>query len=245
MRWVLLLALLAGADSAEAQGTNARVDRVRAGFTLGLQADTTPLSQASMLTEYVEPTPVVAASAARAMPWFDTGVTVTVVGRLGIAVSVSYLSHTSTARVEADIPHPFFFNRRRAISGQVDDVRHGELATHLDAVYLLPWRRLDVALSGGASVLRVEQSFVSDVDYAESYPYDAAGFRAATLTTQTRNATGYNAGVDVTWKVSPMWGVGALVRYTGATIPFATTAIDFGSHRAGGLQVGAGVRVKL
>ncbi len=54
---------------------------------------------------------------------------------------------------------------------------------------------------------------------------------------------GYNAGAAVTWKLASSWGVGGVVRFSRAKVPFAAGALDFGTREVGGLQVGGGIRV--
>ena len=69
----------------------------------------------------------------------------------------------------------------------------------------------------------------------------------ATLTTRRRSRaeidresgskTGFHGGAGLTWKLGPRWGVGGLLRYSRATVPFA------GRVAAGGLQAAGGLRV--
>jgi len=242
MRFVLVVvSLLVGAAPVLAQ--SAWTDRVRVSVSAGPQTDTALLSESIELRKYVEPAPVTARTPSALVPFFDLGVAVRLAGNLGLGVAYSYVSDKGTADVAADIPHPFYFNRRRAIAGQATGVRHTENAAHVDAVYLVVLPRLDVALSGGASFIQVEQDFVADVTFTESFPYDTAAFLSARLTRASASNTGYNAGVDLTWKVSRAWGVGGLVRFSRARVPLAADGLDFGKVDAGGVQAGAGLRL--
>jgi hypothetical protein len=248
MRGALALAALCLAGLAEpalAQGLGGEgwTGRVRAGFSVGAQLDTTRLSQDGSLTEYLEPAPFTAESPQGAVPWFDGGVAIRLFGNVGAGVSVSYLGGTSTAAIEADIPHPFYFGQPRAIAGEKSGIRHRELATHVNAVYVVASDRIDLSLSGGVSFFSVEQSFVTDILYAEAYPYDSATYVDATLTHEQESGAGYNVGADVTWKFSPAWGVGGLIRFSRASVAYDVEGQDVGSIDVGGLQVGAGVRV--
>jgi hypothetical protein len=238
---LVVVALCLGVSPALAQ--SAWTDRVRVSVSAGPQADTTLLSESVLIQKYVEPAPVIARASAAAVPFFDLGVAVRLAGNLGVGVAYSYANDKGAADVEAEIPHPFYFDRRRAIAGQAPGVRHTERAAHLDAVYLVVRPRLDVALSAGASFIRLEQDFVTDVTFTESFPYDTAAFLSATLTRASASSTGYNAGVDLTWKLSRIWGVGGLVRFSRARVPLAAAGLDFGKLDAGGLQAGAGLRI--
>lgn len=217
--------------------------RARLSLSGGAQVGTNRLSQSTTLTKNVEGTPLTADLSKAAVPFFDAGLAVRLAGNFGAGVAVSYLVNTDAAEVKADIPHPFFFNRPRAITGLAEGVHHSELATHVDAVYVIASSPIDLALFGGASFFRVNQDFVSDVLYAESYPYDTASFVSARLTRANASKIGYNAGADVTWKLGERWGIGGLLRYSRARIPFATAGVDAGTSDVGGLQAGGGLRV--
>ena len=242
MRRLLLLiaTLLVAAHPAFAQGWTGRA---RVSISGGAQIDTTRLSESITLTKYVEPAPVTAEVPKGALPFVDLGVALRLAGNLGAGVSVSYLTNREEAEVTAQIPHPFYFNQLRPISGTVSGVLHKELATHTNLVYLIASPRIDLMLSGGASFFQVEQGFVSDVLYAEAYPYDAASFLDATLTRERESKVGYNAGADVTWKFSRRLGLGGLIRFSRARVPFAVGELDAGTVKVGGLQAGGGLRL--
>ena len=234
-------ALLAGAQPAFAQG--GWTGNARASVSLGTQLDTVRLSESITLEKYVEATPVTAELPKKSLTFFDGGAAVRLVGSLGVGIAISYLTDTDVADVQAAIPHPFFFKQPRRISGQVANVLHKELATHINAVYVIASRRIDLTLSGGASLFSVEKDFVTDVAFTETYPYDTATFANATLTRATASKTGYNAGADVTWKLADTWGIGGLLRYSRADVPFTAGGLNVGTVEAGGLQAGAGLRL--
>jgi hypothetical protein len=239
----LLLALLMTLAAAPVFAQDGWDGRVRISVSAGSQLDTNRLSESISLTKNVESAPVTADLAKAAVPFFDGGLAVRLFGNVGAAVSVSYLTNTADADVTARIPHPFFFNRPRTVTGQAQGVRHAELATHVDAVYVIVSSRIDLTVFGGASFFRVDQDFVSDVLYGETYPYDTAAFVSAKLTRVQASKTGYNAGADVTWKLGDRWGVGGLLRYSRARIPFSFDGIDPGTSNVGGLQAGGGLRL--
>ena len=74
-------------------------------------------------------------------------------------------------------------------------------------------------------------------------PYDTASFADATLTTERESKVGYNAGADVVWKFSRRWGLGGLIRFSRARVPFAVGELDAGAMKVGGLQAGGGLRL--
>jgi hypothetical protein len=255
MRRVAALTLLSvcAASAAAAQGRGqgqgpppepARwSDRARVGVSAGVQGRTLPLSQSLELTKYVEPAPMTAEVPRTAATLIDAGVQVRLQRNLGVSVALSYLSGTHEAQVEGEIPHPLYFDAPRDISGRTSRIGHDELAVHTNLVYMLPMRGVDVLVFGGGSFFRVAQDFVVDVHFTETYPYDTATFARADLVAGTARATGFNVGTDITWPLGRAWGVGALVRYTQADVPFEVDGQALGRPRVGGLQVLGGVRV--
>lgn len=237
---VLLLGGTLGARPAFAQRWT---DHAIVSVNVGAQVDTERLSERITLEKNVEPAPVTATLDDKTLPFFDVGATFRIAGSLGVNVALSYLSETDTADVSAEIPHPFFFNRLRPISGQAASVRHRELAFHANVAYVVASPSVNLVLAGGASFFDVEQDFVTDVEFNESFPFDTATFRSATLTRVSATETGYNVSADVTWKIGESWGVGGLVRFSRATVPFRAGGLDFGEIDVGGLQAGGGLRL--
>lgn len=177
-------------------------------------------------------------------PAFDGGVAVRLLGHLGIGVGISSFSNEHDASISASIPHPFFFNTPRSISG-VGSLRRNELAAHVQAVYVLATgRKWDIAIAGGPSFFSTEQDVVSDVTYAETYPYDTATFVAASTSRVSKKAVGFNASADVTVHVAPHVGLGVLVRFSRASLEFAVPShAETVKLNAGGVQVGGGLRL--
>jgi hypothetical protein len=175
-------------------------------------------------------------------PLVDGGVTFHVWRRLGAGLAISYASTRVNAAIDASLPHPFFLNTFRHISGTTGVSRH-ETAAHLQASYLLPASaHVLVLLSGGPSIINVSQPVVTEVQYSQAYPYDTATFTGAVTRDGSGTAVGFNAGGDVTWMIGRTIGIGGMARYTRGT-----ATVDAGSGRtlrvhAGGAQIGAGVR---
>jgi hypothetical protein len=237
----LVAAAVVSLNAGPAFAQGAWVDRARVSFSVGSQADTTLAAQSMSLLKYAEPAPLTTGLKGWA-PFVDAGVAVRFARHLGVGLAVSYASANGDAEVNADIPHPFQFEQPRAIRGLASGVTHRELVAHADLVYVLAFRRMDLAVSGGASIFRVGQDLVSKISVDEVYPYDTASFSSATLTGVTEWRAGYNGGVDLTWKVTPRWGVGGLLRFTRASVPFELDGLEAGTATVGGFQIGAGVR---
>ena len=231
----VLIAPVLNCDEAYAQ--RQWTGRVRGAFNALIQTDSAGLSQSFTLVKNREPAPIAAELSSATVPLFDDGIFVRIVENLGAGVAFSSLTRTDEAQITARIPHPFFFNQPRAING-VSSVEHKELATHLSAVYVVVSERFDVALLAGLSLFQVDKDFVEDVAYDESYPYDTASFTRSGINHESASKTGFHGGADVTWKLGRQWGIGGLLRYSKASVPFADRSVD-----AGGLQAGGGLRV--
>jgi hypothetical protein len=176
---------------------------------------------------------------------FDGGAQFRIAGGFGVGVAASWFSKAKGATVDAALPHPFFFGTPRSITGPADDLRREELATHLQAVYVIrPAGKIDVALAAGPSFFRVNQALVADVTFRDTYPYEAPAFTAAFSSVVTSHKTGFNAGADVGVRVSRNVGIGWLVRYSKAVMEFAVpNSTATVKADAGGLQLAGGVRL--
>jgi hypothetical protein len=163
-----------------------------------------------------------------------------------IAGAYSQSRDKNPASVTASIAHPFFFDRFRSISGESEDLRQDEHALHISAMWMIPVnRRLEIGVFGGPSYFWVTREFVEDVQYAETFPYDTATFTGVAVGEAQANHLGGHVGLDLTWLFTREIGVGALVRYSRASVDFETPAGGAASVDVGGFQVGAGLRVRF
>lgn len=161
--------------------------------------------------------------------------------KLEIGLGVTHYGRSGSAKVTAQLPHPFFDNAYRPIEGSTRATRD-ETAAHLLFGYALPVSdRFRVLLTAGPSVLNVGQTIVSDVTYSEAYPYDTAVFTGTVKKNATRAAAGFNAGADLFWMFSRTVGAGGLVQFTRARVRESAGGRSV-SFDAGGVQAGAGLR---
>jgi hypothetical protein len=235
----LCAVLFPSAASAQSAGWNGRV---RVSVNGGLQVRSDTLSQSFTVQKNLESAPVTVDIDTSRGTLFDAGVVVRLKGRFGVGVAASFVNHESNADVTAEIPHPFHFNQPRTVTGTTP-VSRTEVVAHLDVVYMVSRRKLELLLSGGPSFFNIDQTLATDVSYADTYPYDTATFTAATKTRVTKKATGFHVGTDVTWKLSRNVGLGGLLRFTRASATLSAASANTVSDQAGGLQAGGGVRV--
>jgi len=83
------------------------------------------------------------------------------------------------------------------------------------------------------------------VTVSETYPFDTATFASATTKQLSSTAVGFNAGVDISSPLSSRVAVGGLVRYSRADVKFSNTGAAEQTVRAGGLEAGAGIRIRF
>ncbi|MCU1385911.1 MAG: hypothetical protein JWL71_4608 [Acidobacteria bacterium] len=178
----------------------------------------------------------------RTISGFDVAGGVRVWRNLAIGVDVSFFSKTIGGDVSAQVPHPFFFNRLRAVSGAASGLTRDETAAHVQALWMIPLRtRWQLSLAGGRSWFVVGQDLVSGVAVAQTFPYDTATFAAPTTVHRTGSRLGYNAAADLSYRLRRHVGLGVGAMFSHAAIPIDDTlTVD-----AGGGRIAAGQRFRF
>jgi hypothetical protein len=173
----------------------------------------------------------------------DLGARARVARHVAVGGSVTWLSQKTSGDVSATVPHPFFFNALRQVSGVGTDLPREEIAAHGEVSALVPIGRvLQAAVFAGPSYFHLQQGLVLDVAVNETYPYDTATFASATTTDVSKSAFGFNAGVDVSARIAGHVGVGVTARYSRATVKLPASDTEDVAVRGGGLQIGGGIR---
>ena len=163
---------------------------------------------------------------------------------LGAGVAVSYFTRDDIATTTSSVPHPFFFNQPRQVTGDATGVNRSETVVHAQVMYLInTGGRLRLVLSGGPSFFNVNQDLVTDIVVTESYPFDTASFGSATKTSAKGSAVAFNVGGDVMWMFGRNVGVGGLVRFSRATVDLDAPDNRTVSVDAGGVYAGGGLRL--
>lgn len=192
----------------------------------------------------VEPAVVNLSYGAAGSPLLTGGIGVTLWKQLGVGVSVSSATRRGSAAVDGQIPHPFFFQKPRALTGTAAGLTRAETAVHLQVLYAIPAsRRVTLTLSGGPSFASVGQDLVREVRYSESYPFDAVVYQGVNTSRVKASAPGFNAGADLRWMFARRLGAGALVRFVRANVDLPSPSGITLHTQAGGLQAGGGIRI--
>ena len=236
------IVVLASADSSEAQG-RPWSERIWIGAGGGVQLAGTAFDDTFEVPLYAETETVDVDYPMKNGAVIDARAGYRLWKGFTVGAGVTHYSQRADARVEARLPHPFFDNQFRIIEGTTSALR-GETTVHLLLGWMLPLSdRLRVMLTGGPSIVTIEQTLVTDVEYSETYPYDTAEFTGASTRRASRSATGFNAGADVTWMFSRQVGAGGLVQFSRARANVSpgegrSIAVD-----AGGVQFAGGLRL--
>jgi hypothetical protein len=219
------------------------LDRARISINVGTQPSSTTFTSTTTSPLYQETSTISSTYTVPSGPLFDGGFLVRLGGNFGVGVALASYAKGKDASVAGSIPHPFFFNTPRSISGTAGNLQRRELAAHIQAAYVIAASRFDVVLSGGPTFFDVSQDLVSSVSFTETYPYDTATFGTASTTKATGTKLGYNAGVDIGVTLARNFGVGVLFRFSRATLTLPLTGSDAGvAVDAGGPQLAAGLR---
>jgi len=105
--------------------------------------------------------------------------------------------------------------------------------------------RVQVVVFAGPSLFRVTQGLVTGVNVNDPPPFDATTFASATVVETHRSHIGANGGVEASVRVWKALGVGAIARFSRATMPFDAVDGTALKIRAGGLQGGGGLHVRF
>jgi hypothetical protein len=166
--------------------------------------------------------------------------------QLGIGLGVSRFSRSTPALLSASVPHPFVFDRDRAVDGKVGGLKREELAVNVRASRVVPvGRRTQVMVFGGPSFFRVKQGLVSDFAYTDAYPYDTAAFERGETRNAKKSKIGVNVGVDAGFFLTPQLGVGGMVQFAGMTLDFPSAGGGTQDVKTGGFQAGGGLRLRF
>jgi hypothetical protein len=206
----------------------------------GYQSASDTFSQEQTFSLYQETARYTSSYEVQSGPTIDAGGALRLWKGLGAGAAFTTFKDERDITIEGTLPHPFFFDRQRPISGTAPGTRE-ETAVHVNAVYFLPVSpKFQVLVFGGPSFFTVKQSVVGPINYAEAFPYDTVTFTSATVREEKESKVGFNVGADVGFYFSKYIGVGGIVRFSRASIPFS-----LGERDAGGAEVGGGVRIRI
>jgi len=229
-----------------ARSSNAQsfADHARVSINAGAQPNSSTFTAVQSVPLYQQTATVNSTYGVPSGAFFDGGVTLKVSGGFGVDVGASVFTSSQTATITGLIPHPLIGGSFRPISGTASSLERNEIAGHVDAAYVVSAGRVDLLVAGGPAFFTVSQDLAESITFAETSPASSTvTFTGATVSKAMATALGFDAGVDVAFKLSANVGVGAVVRYSRASMTFPLTNTASGAHAdAGGLHAGAGLR---
>jgi hypothetical protein len=160
---------------------------------------------------------------------------------LSVAAGLWMASSNSAAAATVSIPDPLFFGRFKTVALDSSQAPRPLKQTSAGVNIQFMWAlavgaRTDLSLFVGPSVVRVRQ----DVATVAVTPNS----QTATMSIDTQSAStsrAGNAGIDLTYRFAPHYGVGMFVRYAGGEVNLPAVP----KLKVGGVQVGAGLRMRF
>jgi hypothetical protein len=143
------------------------------------------------------------------------------------------------------LPHPFFYDRLRELSGE-QPLSRSERALHLDPVLSLHFGpRLSVDAFSGVSLFFTETELLDEILYEEVFPYDSLVSKGTTLRRMVARPLGYNLGVSTTLRLLGVLGMNFGLRYSRAEVPLDLAEGRETHFDIGGLRFGAGLSILI
>jgi len=180
-------------------------------------------------------------------------------GQFGVGLGFDFYFRNRAANVDAQVPHPFFFNRLRTATFETNALGARDAALNIPLVWMPPARgKVRILAFGGPTIFRASQTLVTDLALDEQYPYDAVSITGVTTKERSKTLFGYHVGGDVSYFFSQsrpstrrgstrpgqgyLLGFGVGVRYSHAKMKFNDDAGVTTEGSAGGLSVVTGLR---
>ena len=183
---------------------------------------------------------------------FDFGGGVMFTRQLGAGVSFGGTAHMKPADLYVDIPHPTVFNRHASDTAVTEgDLQRVEGAVHIQVMGVTELsRRARLRVFGGPTYFRVQQDLSSGITYLQAFNLLGANSVDITGTDIEEKLEGtgwgFHAGADFSFFFSRVVGIGAMARYSRGTVEVIEPAFDTPLElKAGGLQIGGGLRLKF
>ncbi|MEO5894708.1 MAG: outer membrane beta-barrel protein [Vicinamibacterales bacterium] len=234
---LLCLTLCAAAVPAEAQmtWTNKGFVNVNAGVQVGSQ----DLTVTTPFDIYNETGSVASTLDAKGGGLFDISAGYKVWRNLTVGVGYSMTGSKTDGSITASVPDPLIFDAHRNVTASAPGLKHTENQIHFTGTWMVPVTdKIDVGVSFGPTLFLVKQDVPNSVTVSEP----GAAVTNVGVDKVDESALGFHLGVDVNYMLNTRYGVGGLARYTRASIEIANASDKL---KAGGFQIGAGVRVRF
>jgi len=184
-------------------------------------------------------------------PLIDAAGGVRVWRNLGVGVGYSYFRSSETTTLTAQVPNPAVFDSLRSATGSSGELSHAESDIHVQFLWMFPLsEKVHVAAILGPSFLIVSQDIITGLNLVEGDPpFSTVAISSAQTQKQSKTGVALTIGTDVSYFISPRWGVGGFLRYSRLNGGVVDIPSPDGSYTvavpAGGVQGGGGVRYRF
>lgn len=244
-RSTILSLALAAATLAVATPAAAQSGRVVLSVNGISQSGSETVSTSSTFTANAESGSYTSNFPVKSGPGFDASISIGLKGPFGLSIGGTSFKATGTAEVTAKVPHPFFFNQPRTVTGTTSMSREESTARLALTVSSAPGGRFQFSAYAGPAYVSVKQDLLDSVSYTDSYPYDTATFTRANTSQPSKTGIGFAAGADASFYFTKSIGLGLSASIVSATVNFSAADNSTVAIKAGGTQVGGGLRIRF
>jgi hypothetical protein len=177
---------------------------------------------------------------------YEVGALVLMRPRFGVTASAELFDNPRRASFVASLPHPFFYDRAREVTGSFPNVDHVERVFHLGPVLSLSMgHRFSIDLFGGPSLFWSRSELLTDVGYDEVFPFDDVVPTGPVFEVFENQSWGYHAGASASLRIIGIFGVDLVARYSHARVRMEPGGERELTFDAGGFRLGAGIRLLI
>jgi len=229
------------------------VSRFFFAVNMGGQNKEQTFSQSSTFSIYNESGALGTAHSIGGGTLFDISAGVNVWKGLGVGISYTTLKNFNDASLSVRVPHPVIFGLSRTADATAADLEHSQNVVNLQVMWTIPLTsKFLITASAGPSFFTVRQTVATvqaPQDIVDPAPFNNLSIKTVSLTDVKDSPVGINIGLDGTYVITRIMGVGigvgGFVRYTTATLDLPTDATGDAELTAGGPQGGVGLRLRF
>jgi hypothetical protein len=166
----------------------------------------------------------------------------------GIKLGGSYISRDYTETTTYSVPHPLWFGNPRTGDITGTGLKVTDIEIYLNLFYVFKLGPVDAELYGGPCYSLSSATIISAIAVTEiAYPYQAVSTEYTipqTASTISGNTFGFDAGLNVSYRLASSFGLYLDARYVSASATYKPGGIFPDLPAAlGGLRAGGGLKV--
>jgi hypothetical protein len=216
------------------------------GFDGGMQATSESFKSTVTTTLNVEQATFDATYSGKSAAMFGARGGMRVWRNLAVGAGLSIFTRTGDAAITGRLPHPFYFNQFRDVTGTAPGLKRDETMVAVEATWLAPInKKLSVAIFGGPAFITIRQDMATSLQVTETYPYDKVTLTGVSTASVSKSVAGFTVGADIVYLLSRTVGLGGQVRYSRGSADLEPEAGQTTRVNVGGLQASAGLRFRF